>query len=261
MATTKGTFDAIQIHDIAVHCTTCSAVSRQAVILVTPGASAASRCKISEHLRAYHFVVSIVQMSRRSSVHLTLITLEQNKLRSAQNHTLLRSVAMQAWTHCSLPSNVANVTQKNPTETTLSVIAKAGLYWHEDTKCAKIQANEPLDPSPLPPSKPRQRAQDPDKALADSIHRNLTLGSIKKAARRPDAEPLAAINPTTLQQLADLHSQSNPPNVPSPDAHPILLTHKALIKVIKHFPCGAAASPSGLSFVHMKAALSGSRSA
>jgi hypothetical protein len=39
------------------------------------------------------------------------------------------------------------------------------------------------------------------------------------------------------------------------------ITHKTLKKVIKRFPRGSAAGPSGLTYEHLKAALSGSRSA
>jgi hypothetical protein len=87
------------------------------------------------------------------------------------------------------------------------------------------------------------------------------LGIIKKAARRPDADPFASINLITLQQLSHLHSHSNPSNVPPPDASPLFVTHKTLKKVIKRFPRGPAGGTRGLTFEHLKTTLSGSRSA
>ena len=124
---------------------------------------------------------------------------------------------------------------------------------------SRIQADEALEPTPPAPPRSSSRAPDSDKALAQAIHRDLHRGSVKKAARRPNAEPVAAINPETLQKLSDLHS--DPPRVAPPDdPPPLLLTHRVLKKVMKRFPSGSAAGPSGFTFEHLKAALQGSRS-
>ena len=117
-----------------------------------------------------------------------------------------------------------------------------------------MQAGEPLEPSP--PSPPRPNLPDRDKALAEAIRRDLHRGSVKKAAMRPITEPLAAINPETLQKLSDLHPHSDPPSVTPPqDPPPLLLAHRILKKVMKQFPRSSAAGPSGFTFENSRAAL------
>ena len=82
-----------------------------------------------------------------------------------------------------------------------------------------------------------------------------------KAARLPNAEPLAAINPETVQKLSDLHPHSDPPRfAPPTDLTPLLLTHRVLKKVLKRFPRGSAAGPSGFTFERLRAAIRGNRS-
>ena len=61
-------------------------------------------------------------------------------------------------------------------------------------RCARIQAGEALEPTPPAPPRTSLRAPDPYKALPEAIHRNLHRGSVKKAARRPNAEPLSLIH-------------------------------------------------------------------
>ena len=127
-------------------------------------------------------------------------------------------------------------------------------------RCVQIQADERLDTASPAPPRPESRAPDPNTAVAEAIHRDLHRGSVKKAARRPNAEPLAAINPETLQKLPDVHPHYDPPRVAPPtDPPPLLLTHRVRKKVMNRFPRGSAAGPSGFTFEHLKAALQGSR--
>ena len=121
-----------------------------------------------------------------------------------------------------------------------------------------VQGFNPMSLLSPPPPRIHPRARDSDTETANRIHRDLKAGSIKKAARRPVAEPLADINPETIQQLLALHPQSDPPRIPHPDAPPLLLTHKILKKVIKRFPRASAAGLSGLTFEQLGAALKGS---
>ena len=124
-------------------------------------------------------------------------------------------------------------------------------------RCAKVQAVEPLQPRP---SSPYFRSSNPSKALDEDIYPSLKLGSIKKAARRPDAEPLAPINPQTWH-LSDLHPHPVPSRAPPPAGPPsLVLTQKVLKKVMKRVPRGSTAGPSGATLEHLKATLQGSRS-
>ena len=101
--------------------------------------------------------------------------------------------------------------------------ASSGRERRVRARCARIQAGEALDPTLPAPPRSSSRAPDSDKALAQAIHRDLHRGSVKKAARRPNAEPVAAINPETLQKLSDLHS--DPPRVAPPDDPPPCLLY------------------------------------
>ena len=130
----------------------------------------------------------------------------------------------------------------------------------KQARCAKVQAGESLEPTAPRPARPSSRSPSPEKALAEPVHRDLKLGSIKKVARQTDAEPLAPINPQTWH-LSDLHPHPVPSRAPPPAGPPsLVLTQKVLKKVMKRVPRGSTAGPSGATLEHLKATLQGSRS-
>ena len=54
-------------------------------------------------------------------------------------------------------------------------------YRQVQARCAKVQAGESLEPTLLCPSRPNSRSPELDNALAEAIHHDRKLGSVKRA--------------------------------------------------------------------------------
>jgi hypothetical protein len=87
------------------------------------------------------------------------------------------------------------------------------------------------------------------------------MGSISRAARSLDAQPILAPTEEVCAALRALHPQEQPPPVPTSGELPAAITQEILTDVLKALPQGSAAGPSGWTYEQIKAATTSSEEA
>jgi hypothetical protein len=93
------------------------------------------------------------------------------------------------------------------------------------------------------------------------IHRCLVMGSISRAARCLEAQPILDPTEVVCATLHALHPQEPPPPVPTSNELPAAITQEILTNVLRALPQGSAAGPSGWTYEHIKAATTSSEKA
>ena len=121
--------------------------------------------------------------------------------------------------------------------------------------------HEGVVPETCSPVQRRRKQHDEQRALARAIHREMCAGNLGKAARRLDAEPLAAPTPEVMAALEQLHPAAPAPTIPPTQAPPALITADILRNVLRRVPRNSAAGPSGWTYEHVRAAVNGSEAA
>jgi hypothetical protein len=93
------------------------------------------------------------------------------------------------------------------------------------------------------------------------FHRRLIMGSISRAARCLEAQPILDPTEEVCATLRALHPQEPPPPVPTSNELPAAITQEILSNVLKALPQVSAAGPSGRTYEHIKAASTSSEEA
>ena len=88
-------------------------------------------------------------------------------------------------------------------------------------------------------------------------YRNLKRSNIKRAAQCLDQAELAEPTLETMQKLAELHPQADPPEVDVSDTVPVQITAAILAKALQRLPRGTSGGPPGWTYEHIKAACAG----
>ena len=104
----------------------------------------------------------------------------------------------------------------------------------------------------------RPRPRDPDHILAARLRRQLALGSVARATRCLQSQPVVEPTPEAIAELRALHPPSAPPPPLATDTPAARVTADTLRTVLKRLPRGSAAGPSGWTYEHVRAALLGS---
>ena len=107
---------------------------------------------------------------------------------------------------------------------------------------------------------PQRRARHAKLQQVARAHRQLTFGSITRAAKCLEAAPMAQPTPATISLLQALHPSAPPPPLPTLTA-PAIITMDILTDVLSKLPKGSAPGPSGWTYEHVKVAMHGVDSA
>ena len=121
----------------------------------------------------------------------------------------------------------------------------------------RIDRGEAVDGAARPDVGAPDRAQRPNHELhkrAARAHRQLTLGSVTRAAKCVEALPIAEPTAATVELLRALHPAAPPPQVPAPTAAAVVITDEIFSDVLHALPKGSAPGPSGWTYEHIKAA-------
>jgi hypothetical protein len=129
--------------------------------------------------------------------------------------------------------------------------------------CARLQRLEERgtpDSEPSPPNSPatpyRPEHHRDASPLTARIHCCLVMGSISRAARCLEAQPILDPSAEVCHTLQTLH-----PPVPTSEVPPAAVTEQILAKMLKSLRHGSAAGPSCWINEHIKAATSTSEDA
>ena len=87
------------------------------------------------------------------------------------------------------------------------------------------------------------------------MQRELGGGSIRGAARRLDAEPIAQVTPAVVLQLQALHPNEAVPRSQPPAVPDVVVTGDTLRQVLRQLPRNSAPGPSGWTYEYLKTAV------
>ena len=96
-----------------------------------------------------------------------------------------------------------------------------------------------------------------DRVHAARLQKQLERGNIKRASQCLDQAEIAEPTLETMQKLAELHPQADPPEVDVSDTTPVHITSEILAKALQRQPRGSSGGPSGWTYEHIKAACAG----
>jgi hypothetical protein len=99
--------------------------------------------------------------------------------------------------------------------------------------------NPEAEPAAPTPSLTRYRPEQ--HRTASCNHRCLVMGSISRAARCLETQPILDPSEDVFNRLCAVHPQELPPPVPTPDEPPATITEEILATVLKAVPKGSAA--------------------
>ena len=118
----------------------------------------------------------------------------------------------------------------------------------------KLQAP---DMSKMSGKQKRDYKREWDRQLASRRQKQLQRGNINRASQCLDQAEIAEPTLETMQKLAELHPQADPPEVDVSDTTPVHTTAEILAKVLQRLPRGSSGGPSGWTYEHIKAACAG----
>jgi hypothetical protein len=120
----------------------------------------------------------------------------------------------------------------------------------------------PKAPSPeasLPTQHPAQGRTRPASAtseaqrMASQIQHHLAYGAVGRAARSLDPVPPVELTEENIRKLHDLHPASETPHPPRTFPDAIQIDRSVLLQIVRHYPRGSAAGPTGTTYEHLMA--------